>query len=241
MTHNKGASNQPHPSQQPQQPKRLNSSLGPKREHNPKEGPNDKKFNLPDIKLDLEFFLKRGDQKYTEDELIKEMFGEAGFKMTEHEKVYSVLKALEDLELTMPFEFDCPACGEKNPIGVEVAKVMKTSGESKSAFDITLEHNNIKYLFKFERPDHIATDVGASGLASIGMFIMQWLVGHNQGPAFEFIHLPVAVILKLAKQFSQHMMVTSFSATSKCHKCKGDIDETFEVSMADITTLVNEL
>lgn len=195
-------------------------------------------FELPKAKLDLEFFLKRGTLKYTPDQVIEEIFGEEGFKMTENEKVYSVLKALEDLELAMPFEFTCEHCGTANPIAVEVAKVMKTDGEPKSQF--TIEFDN--YIFKFDRPEKVQDTLSEdAGLAGIGMYMMQWLVGHNQGPNFEFIHLKIGTIIKLAKLFSMNMFTTEFTVESKCAKCGGQIKEEFGVSMQDLTTLINEL
>lgn len=199
-------------------------------------------YILPEAKLDLEFFLKRGERKYTADEVIGEIFGEEGFRMTEQEKVYSVLKALEDLELAMPFEFECPKCKGNNPIAVEVAKVMKSEGVSKERFVIAFDD----YIFEFDRPEVVKETIvaggeRAGGLAEIGMYMMQWLIGHNQGPDFEFIHLSIGTIIKLAKEFSRHMFSISFEMDSKCAHCKSDIHEEFGVSMDDIAALVNEL
>lgn len=199
-------------------------------------------YTLPTAKLDLEFFLKRGEQKYTADQVIQEIFGTEGFRMTENEKVYAVLGALEDLEMAMPFEFECPKCQTKNPIAVEVAKVMRPHGVSKERFTIAFD----SYIFEFDRPERVQETIIAGservgGLAEIGMYMMQWLVGHNQGPDFEFIHLKIGTIIKLAKEFSKHMFTVDFEVDSKCASCGGPIKEEFGVSMDDIVTLINEL
>lgn len=224
---------------QTQKPKRVTTASGKSNTPLLKEA---NEFILPSAKLDLEFFLKRGDQKYTADQVIQEIFGEEGFRMTENEKVYSVLKALEDLEMAMPFEFECPKCQTKNPIAVEVAKVMKPNGTPRERFTIAFD----SYIFEFDRPAHVQETIVAGeervgGLAEIGMYMMQWLVGHNQGPDFEFVHLKVGTIIKLAKEFSKFMFTVNFEVDSKCANCGGPIKEEFGVSMDDITTLINEL
>lgn len=196
----------------------------------------DSLYKFPEAKLDLEFFLKKGRENYTPDEIIEQIFGSEGFRLTEQEKVYNVLKAIEDIELIMPFEFECPHCHEKNQIAIEVAKVMKSEGTPKQKFRIEFDD----YIFEFDRPEHIQETDG-SNLADIGLFIMQWLVGHNQGKDFEFVNLKIGTIIKLVKYFSNEMFRVSFEAESKCAHCGGEIKEEFGVSMNDITTIINDL
>lgn len=194
-------------------------------------------FTLPEGKLDLEFFLKRNGVKYSADQIIGEVFGEDGFKMTEQEKVYSLLKAMESLEITMPFEFICQSCQKPNPIAVEVTKVMTTEGTPKQTFTIEVQD----YIFQFERPHHIQDTQQVPGLAGVGMYMLQWLVGHNQGQDFEFVHLPIPVIIKLAEAFAEQMFKVSFHVDSKCSFCKEDIKEDFLISVQDLSEVINEL
>lgn len=198
-------------------------------------------FILPEGKLDLEFFLKREDQQYTPDQIIHEVFGQEGFKMTEQEKVYALLKAMESLEITMPFEFICESCTKANPIAVEVAKVMQTSGTSKQRFRVSVKHNNKDYIFELDRPDHLQDTSSMKGLAAVGMYILQWLVGHNQGPDFDFLQLPLPVIIKLAEAFNNEIFHVNFHVDSKCAFCKADIKQDFFVGMQDLAEVINQL
>lgn len=210
-------------------PKRLTTKIAER----PKDN---KEFKFPEAKIDLEFFLKKGHEKYSPEQVIGEMFGEEGFSLTPQEKVYNVLKALEDLEFVMPFAFECPNCGSHNTVAVEVAKVMTTEGTPKKEFTIEFDD----FIFKFERPDFLQETPGES-LADVGMFIMQWLVGTNQGPNFEFIHLKLKDILELARRFSEEMFKVNFRMETSCHQCQYKIEDNFGVSLEDLTELINEL
>lgn len=196
-------------------------------------------FQIPEANLDLDFFVRKGDHKFTPKELTLELFGEPGLSMTEPEKVYATVKALEDLEIALPFEFECSGCGQVNPIAVEIAKVMQTEGTPKNHFSIEFED----YFFEFERPKEILDPFTSDNhnLASIGMHIMMWLVGHNQGKDFEFLKLKIGVIIKLAKLFAEQMFRVSFKIENKCGKCHHPITEEFGVSMEDLTNAINDL
>ena len=193
-------------------------------------------FQLPHGELNLEFFLKK-EGSYTPDQIIKAVFGDIGMRMTEQEKVSCLLDAMESLEITMPFEFECPECNKPNPIAIEVSKVKKTEGAAMQSFRIEVAN----YIFEFERPPETKDTKDIPGLAGIGLYIMQWLVGHNQGPDFEFIHLPIKIILKLAEEFTKHMFRVSFSMESQCVFCKAKMQEEFYIGMDDLTAAVNEI
>lgn len=202
-----------------------------------KKAPKSDHFELPEAKLDLEFFLRRDGKSYTSDQLVQEIFGDAGFAMTDQEKVYAILKAIEELELTMPFEFECPKCGTPNPIAVEICQVMEASGTPRKTF--TVEFDGL--IFQFDRPEHVQDTSDLQGLAGIGMYMMQWLVGHNQGPDFEFVHLKIGTFVKLAKAFGDFMFRVNFHVENHCASCQAPISEDFGVSLDDITTLINEM
>lgn len=199
--------------------------------------PKSDEFVLPEATIDLEFFLKKNGQDLQADDLIREIFGHEGLSMTENEKVYCLLKAMEDLELIMPFEFECKECHTKNPIAIEVARVMKASGTPKKSFTIEFED----YIFQFERPEVIKEVEGIEGLAAVGMYMLQWLVGHNQGKDFEFVHLKIGTIIKLGKLFADEMFQVYFEVNSQCAKCQAPLKEEFRVSMDDLSSIVNEL
>lgn len=206
----------------------------PKRVTPKKETAND--FHIEPVSLDLDFFVRKGHTEYTVEQFVNELFGKDGLRLTEAEKVYYTLKALEDLELVMPFEFDCPNCQTPNPMAVEVAKVMKMEGTSHNQF--TIEFDGL--IFEFERPEIIHNPPG-DGLADVGLFIVQWLTGTNQGEDFDFKSLKIPQFIKLARNFADFMVRTTFEVEGTCFSCSSHFVESFTVSMEDITALVNHL
>lgn len=212
-----------------------NTSTSTEATRSPSE--NNEGFKLPTAHLDLDFFLKKSGKQYTPEELISEVFGPLGLSLTESEKVYCLLKALEPLEITMPFEFECPQCHKGNPVAIEADKVMTTTGEPKESFECAVGD----YLFVFKRPEVIQDHQQVPGIAGIGMYMLQWLVGHNQDPDFEFFHLPISDIIKLAEQFAKNMFGVEFKVDCPCAFCKAPIREEFGIGVQDITTIINEL
>lgn len=203
--------------------------------------PSDVEYQLPTFELDLQFFLSKGNEPFTEESIIQKVFGDDGKRLSQPEQIYVLLNAMKDLEIVAPLNFDCEHCGHQNPIAIELAKVMKTQNSPKDHFFI--EYNNGKhYIFEFKRPEAIQ-DVSHidSPIASIGMFMLQWLDAHNQGEDFDILKIRLVDFLAIAKLFGEKMFGVTFEANFKCSKCKKSNKQEFGISLKDLVDILNEI
>lgn len=216
------------------QPKRIKMPTRPKE---PKVSSSED-FELPQFELNLEFFLNKGDEDFTEETLVEKALGDIGKRLTPAEQVYVILDALKDLEVVAPLELECEHCGTVNPVAIELAKVMKVEGESKSKFYIDYGD----YTFEFVRPEEVHdTSKVSSSVASLGMFMLQWLNAHNQGPDFDILKMKLSEFLELAKLFGEQMLGVSFESKISCSKCSKNIQEEFSVTMEDLVSILNDM
>lgn len=200
--------------------------------------PQDELFQLPEFKLDLGFFIEKGDQPLTVEMLLNKVFGDSAKTLTEPEQLYVLLTAMKDLEVVAPVEVQCEHCGATNPVACSLVESMKTAGTSKSHFFIGYKD----YILEFVRPaELIDLSHVTSPMANIGMFMIQWLDAHNQGPDFDILKMPFADFIEIAKLFAEKMFSVKFQTTFKCAKCKKKSESRFAVAMQDVVNILNEL
>lgn len=203
-----------------------------------KQLPEPVKFDLPKFELNLEFFLKKGNEPFTPESLIQAVFGDKGTQFTPAEQLYVILKAMEDLEVIAPLKFECPHCEKEFTAAVNLPKAMKTRGESFQEFHL----QEGKYVFKFTRPQQIGDVSGIESLvASSGMFMLQWLEAHNQGEDFDILKMPLPEFLKIVTKFGEFMFGVSFDVMLECGHCRKKSPQEFEVSIADLANIINEI
>lgn len=199
--------------------------------------PKDELFELPEFTLNLEFLLEKGDQQFTVESLLEKAF-KGNFKnLSQPEQIYVLLSAMQDLEIIAPLEFECEHCGTQNPIAIELAKVMSTQG--KSLLHFFIKHK--QYILEFRRPDEILTHNLSSPVASIGMFMLQWLEAHNQGEGFDPLKMPLSDFIAIAQLFSEKMFGLTFNTKFKCAKCKKQNEQEFNVTLDDVASILNEI
>ena len=66
--------------------------------------PRDVEYQLPYFELDLQFFLSKGNEPFTEESIIQKVFGDEGKRLSQPEQIYVLLNAMKDLEI-VAFEF----------------------------------------------------------------------------------------------------------------------------------------
>lgn len=201
--------------------------------------PNPVKFGLPKFELNLGFFLNKGNEPFTVDSLLRAVFGDQNaYQFTPAEQMYVILKAMEDLEIIAPIPMQCPHCNETYTAAVNLPKAMKTKGESLQEFYI----EEGKYMLKFVRPQRIEdTSNITSPVASIGVFMLQWLDAHNQGEDFDVLKMPLPDMLKILEKFGEFLFGVSFDVMSKCDKCGKKHNHQFEVGLQDLVDILNEI
>lgn len=199
--------------------------------------PKDELFELPEFVLNLEFLLSKGEEQFTAESLLEKAFKGQHRNLSQPEQIFVLLKAMEDLEIVAPLEFDCMHCNETNPVAIELVKVMQTSGNSLLHFFI--KHK--QYILEFRRPDELLTHSLSSPVASIGMFMLQWLEAHNQGEDFDPLKMPISDFIAIAQLFSEKMFGLSFETKFKCAHCKKQNTQEFSVTLDDVVTVLNEI
>ena len=214
-----------------------------KAESKPSGLPPDETFTLPEFELTLDFFLSKGKEQFTVESIIKKVFGDEGKRLSQPEQIYILLNAMKDLEIVAPLQFECSHCGATNPVAIELVKVMKTSGESKSHFYLEFDGSDNKhYIFEFNRPKEILeTPEVTSAVAGIGMFMLQWLDAHNQGEDFDVLKMKLKDFLTLANLFGEKMFGVTFTSKFKCAKCKKQDEQEFSVTLSDLVDILNEI
>lgn len=226
-------------------PKRLTDSLASPQEEAPKkfEIPKDEPFDLPNLQLNLAFFLHKGKEPFTVQTLIEHALGSDGFKLTQSEQIYVILNAMKDLDLVAPLEFECAHCDAKNPVALNLPRVMKSTGQAKSHFFIEhLAKNGNKIILEFQRPEKIREVEGiSSNIASLGVFMLQWLVAHNQGENFDITKLDLATFVEILNKFGEKMFGVEFKMKTRCAICKQNFSQDFQVTLEDLVQVLNEM
>lgn len=240
-------------SSQSQSPQSLQSDKKPKRlstkkstakpeENNPEF--QDQEFVLPEFELNLGFFLSKKDKKFTPISLLKQAFGESYKQLTPNERVFVLLTAMQDLGIVAPLEIECKHCGFKNPVAVDLFNSMKIEGTSLSKFYVqfTGAKSKIDYIFEFTRPQEIREPEGLdSSLASIGVFMLQWLTKHNQSEHFDIFKMNMQDFIELVTRFGRKMFGITFETTVSCANCKQEFQDEFELTVNDLTAVLNEI
>lgn len=204
-----------------------------------KKIPEPVKFELPKFELNLGFFINKGDKSFTTETLLREVFGDQNYNsFTPAEQMYVILKAMEDLEIIAPLELACPHCESNNNVAVNLPKSMKETGTSLQEFHLLQDG----YHFKFLRPENIEdTSHIKSRVASIGLFMMQWLDAHNQGEDFDLLKMPLSDLLKILEEFGKNLFGVSFETTCKCSKCSKKFKSEFDIGLQDLVDILNEI
>lgn len=220
----------------------------PKRLNTPKQNQEpaivvDTLFNLPNVEMTFDFFLKKP-ANMTVEQLL-EMTIPNYKELTESERVFVLINSLAPLEVTFPIETKCPKCDTTNTSPVELAKAQKTTGTSLQRFSIEVED----YYFEFERPEEVREPkvrTGAAGsniLAYSGMYMMQWLAGHNKGEQFDVTKMPLKIFMQLITKFAEKMFQVHYEVKAKCTNiaCNHEYTEDLTVTTEDLVTYCNQL
>lgn len=205
-------------------------------------------LELPNLQLDLSFFLEKGSDDLTVEQFLEILFkdSEISYKqLTEPEKIFCVVKAIESLDLVAPLEFECPKCGSSEKFAVNIAKTMNHSGKSLKQFQVKIPGFSDKKagIFEFFRPlEFVEMQKNEKpNLATLGLFMLQWISGHNQGPDFMLTKLELSKFIKLLEAFTEKLFKVEFSAESECSKCKHHWREDFGISMEEIVQVINQV
>lgn len=207
--------------------------------------PNDIEFQLPEFELNLDFFMNRGNEDFTVASFVQKAFGDVGSRLTPTEQVFITVKALQDLEIIAPLEFQCEHCNANNPVAIELAKVMQVHGSSKDKFFIqfaSLKDPKNLYIFEFHRPvKFIEVKDISSNIANVGLFMLQWLEAHNQGENFDVTKMQIKDFIELVRLFGTKMLDVTFHTEFKCNKCKKNNKQEFSIQMQDLIDVLNDL
>lgn len=195
-------------------------------------------YNLPELNLGVDFFFNKKNTKFTGLTLSEHLFGEKHTNMTEAEKVFLAVNALQSLKLVMTIDAKCKHCNFKNTFIVNLCDVMQTTGHPYQEFDIDVD--DLKLVFR--RPEVIPeiSNLG-SPLAESALYMISWLAEHNQGDDFDFTKLPLTVFTQIAEKFADTVFNVSFPFTGPCHKCKENYDSQLVVDMQTLAEFVNEM